>query len=171
MSAEIPKLVGYWRSRKELTKPYNPASMLKTVGGKVQVDKDFWRDDSYDRYPWPGDFVGEWDLDERALVVKYLKVGYPCNHYRGMSGCRLCAQMLGSSERTDGTWLWPDQLDHYVEEHSVLLPPAMLADLWARSFHYQTKEEVARRLGQKPEGHWHMGHDETFWLEWKGGLQ
>jgi hypothetical protein len=41
---------------------------------------------------------------------------------RGLSPCRLCGQLNGSAEYTDGTYVWPEGLAHYVMEHDVRLP-------------------------------------------------
>jgi len=40
----------------------------------------------------------------------------------GLSPCRICGRNNGSLEYTDGTYLWPQGLAHYVDEHEVRLP-------------------------------------------------
>ncbi len=42
--------------------------------------------------------------------------------------CKLCAHAFPPSMSwlSDGVWLWPDDLIHYVEEHSVALPQEFL---------------------------------------------
>jgi len=44
--------------------------------------------------------------------------------YFGGSTCRfLCEnKSVGNKELTDGVWVWPEGLAHYVEVHDVLLP-------------------------------------------------
>jgi hypothetical protein len=42
----------------------------------------------------------------------------------GYSECRLCGARNGSLELTDGVYVWPDGLSHYVRQHSVRLPTA-----------------------------------------------
>ncbi len=50
----------------------------------------------------------------------------------GFSGCRLCGEVNGSAEFTDGVYLWPEGLAHYVREHSVKLPDEVLAHVRRR---------------------------------------
>lgn len=40
----------------------------------------------------------------------------------GLSPCRLCGRQTGAMEYTDGTFVWPEGLAHYVDEHAVRLP-------------------------------------------------
>ena len=42
--------------------------------------------------------------------------------YMGYSMCRLCGRANGSGERTNGAFVWPEGLGHYVREHRVRLP-------------------------------------------------
>ncbi|HXW79436.1 MAG TPA: hypothetical protein VEJ84_08040 [Acidimicrobiales bacterium] len=42
--------------------------------------------------------------------------------YMGYSKCRLCGCRNGSGERTDGVFIWPEGLAHYVRDHAVRLP-------------------------------------------------
>lgn len=45
------------------------------------------------------------------------------------------ARRSGSiSFRTDGTWLWLDDLPDYIEEHGVAIPAAFLAQIEANNF-------------------------------------
>lgn len=73
--------------------------------------------------PDPLDFVDPlWDLEERDLVIVHLRGGTPVNHMMGISECRICGCPNGSYEMTDGLYLWPSGLVHYVEAHNVRLP-------------------------------------------------
>ena len=40
----------------------------------------------------------------------------------GYSYCRICGNTLGSYERTDGTYIWPVDLSHYIRYHEIRLP-------------------------------------------------
>lgn len=60
------------------------------------------------------------ELDE---LVRFLAAGKVANAYKGSSSCRLCGKSNGSTELTDGTWLWPSGLSHYLTAHDVRLPP------------------------------------------------
>jgi len=65
-----------------------------------------------------------------ADVASYLRSGETYEEYRGLSWCRFQCGILhremGSRDLTDGTWVWPEGLAHYVESHSVNLPPRFL---------------------------------------------
>ena len=68
-----------------------------------------------------------WDPVERRKVVEYLRAGSYAIGYMGWSDCRLCARHNGSQEFTDGVYLWPEGLAHYVEDHDVRLPASFVA--------------------------------------------
>ena len=79
-----------------------------------------------DELPAPQELVG---LDPRlASVADYLDHGVIHERYRGMSWCRFaCGEWhMGSCDLTDGVWLWPQGLSHYLRTHSVLLPEAFI---------------------------------------------
>jgi hypothetical protein len=61
-----------------------------------------------------------------ADVATYLSSGQTYEQYRGCSWCRfqcgISAREMGSRDLTDGTWVWPEGLAHYVESHDVNLP-------------------------------------------------
>lgn len=64
-----------------------------------------------------------WDDDEREDVASYLSDGTVARAYMGFSTCRICGLSTnGNLEFTDGVFLWPQGLAHYVREHSVRLP-------------------------------------------------
>jgi hypothetical protein len=63
-----------------------------------------------------------WNATERARVVAYLKAGQVHESWFGFSRCRLCLCPNGSTDRTDGVYVWPDGYAHYVEDHAVKPP-------------------------------------------------
>ena len=40
----------------------------------------------------------------------------------GYSPCRICGQQNGALELSDGVFVWPDGLAHYVSDHLVKPP-------------------------------------------------
>ena len=64
----------------------------------------------------------KWNEDEREMIVGYLKWGLVARAYCGPSMCRFCGIRNGSLELTDGVFVWPEGLAHYVAEHHVRLP-------------------------------------------------
>jgi len=87
----------------------------------------YWRSENSPEWPDPHDFVdSSWDETERHLTVNLLRAGTIARTYRGWSYCRFCAAQNGDNEFTDGTYLWPGGLAHYVESHGVRLPEAFV---------------------------------------------
>lgn len=113
----------------------------------------YWRSDRDPQYPHPSAFVDpNWDEDERAFVVHYLRRGMTARAYMGYSPCRMCdKQNNGSLQVTDGVYTWPEGLAHYVIDHAVRLPQAFVE-------HAYDHEDA---LGEAVV-------DETWWLEQRG---
>jgi len=80
---------------------------------------------------WPDahDFVdAEWDANVRRMVADHLDAATPTPwEFAGYSDCRFCGEPNGTGERTDGTYVWPEGLAHYVTEHNVRLPEEFVA--------------------------------------------
>ena len=59
----------------------------------------------------------------KTAVVAYLQESNPqvqvFERWRGWSSCRVCGQVNGSVCLTDGTYVWPEGLAHYVEAHDL----------------------------------------------------
>ncbi|MBL0886211.1 hypothetical protein [Myceligenerans indicum] len=96
------------------------------VAGKVReplILIGYWRGPGAPNFPDPRDFVDPaWGSHERRHVQRYLEGGMVARVYRGQSSCRFCGEHVGHREQTDGTYLWPEGLAHYVAEHDVRLP-------------------------------------------------
>ena len=76
-------------------------------------------------WPNPRDFVDpDWDEEARLDLALYLENGLIARAYMGYSECRLCGVQNGNLELTDGGYVWPEGLSHYVRQHSVRLPAA-----------------------------------------------
>ena len=87
----------------------------------------YWRSEDDDRWPDPRDLIDEsWSYEERDLVASYFEEGFVPWVFHGSSDCRLCGRANGSAEFTDGIYLWPAGLAHYVRAHSVKLPDEVL---------------------------------------------
>jgi hypothetical protein len=105
--------------------------MLRAIG--------FWiRDLRDESYPAPQELVGALPEERRLSLAHYLESGATFGQYLGYSWCRfvcgaaesVAAQMdtrLGTRDLTDGTWVWPEGLAHYVREHGVVLPEEFMA--------------------------------------------
>lgn len=77
-----------------------------------------------DAYPLPQRLVAPWRGTAREVVVAYLRGGACMVRYPSRSWCRFACGERGMGQRdlTDGTFVWPDGLAHYVERHDVHLP-------------------------------------------------
>lgn len=96
----------------------------------------YWRgsNDREGEYPHPTDWVDwAWAEGERATVGWYFSTGTLLHAYMGLSMCRICGRPNGSAEYTDGTYVWPEGLAHYVDEHGVRLPEEVVSHALSRS--------------------------------------
>lgn len=85
----------------------------------------YWASEGATNWPSPSQFVDEtWDADERDTIADYLDSGLVTRSYMGYSPCRICGCSNGALEMTDGTYVWPEGLAHYLREHGVR-PPAV----------------------------------------------
>lgn len=93
--------------------------ILKAIG--------FWISDETPQFPHPERFVDD-NLDSTLTgnIIDYLESGNVCVQWRGLSHCRFNCKTpsidMGSKDLTDGYWVWPEGLSHYVDKHFVALP-------------------------------------------------
>jgi len=97
--------------------------------------------------------------ETKGRLIKYLKNGRWINEYAGTSYCRFeeCDEnSMGNKDLSDGTWIWPEGLHHYVEVHDISLPMDFVKHAqsinWKRIFTYIPFPE--RKLSSKQ------------WIEW-----
>ena len=64
----------------------------------------------------------QWDEGERFAVYAHLRHGLLARAFLGQSRCRMCEEQVGNAELTDGAYVWPEGLAHYVRHHGVRLP-------------------------------------------------
>jgi hypothetical protein len=94
----------------------------------------YWfHDDAPDAWPRPQLLVGRWRQRDRDAVLAWLRTAPELVRYPHTSWCRFACgeRRLGRSERSDGTFVWPDGLAHYVAVHGVVLPPRFVAHVRA----------------------------------------
>ncbi len=102
----------------------------------------YWRNEQHPEYPDPHDFVDEgWDEDRRLAVAGYLFRGVMPWTMMGLSPCRICGQTNGSVEYSDGVYVWPEGLAHYVEDHFVRLPPEVEQHILDQMARYEERDE------------------------------
>lgn len=83
--------------------------------------------------PRPQALVGTWRPAVREAVLRYLRAGKVLVRYPEPSFCRFdCGEpAMGKSDCTDGRFVWPEGLAHYVEHHDVQLPESFVAHVVA----------------------------------------
>jgi hypothetical protein len=130
------RIVGYWR-----TAP--PAEYLGLPEPRALVT--------------PG-----WEPERRDRLVAYLRAGTLLASYAGFSSCRFAdcqhpeRDRLGNTDLTDGAWVWPEGLWHYVRDHAVRLPDELVARAAAHGFAAPAPSDAAAQLAP----------DAAFWLRW-----
>ena len=83
----------------------------------------YWASETQREWPEVKDLVdADWDEAEKEKLATYLSHGILARAYLGKSTCRICESPNGSTELTDGTYVWPEGLSHYVLEHNVRIP-------------------------------------------------
>lgn len=102
----------------------------------------YWRSREQPELPDPAAHVdAAWEQEERQAALVYLQSAPACMRFLGYSTCRLCGQSgaeLGDSDLTDGTWIWPQGLAHYLSQHALRPPEPFLAHLRQRRFRLAT---------------------------------
>lgn len=71
-----------------------------------------------------------WQENERSLAIIHLQKGIEVFTWKGFSWCRFgCGipyEMMGNRDLSDGTYIWPEGLPHYLAKHSVRLPDTFI---------------------------------------------
>jgi len=92
------------------------------------IEVGFWRRyqdasiDPSDSRPWPEHSV---QRTSHEIVMSYLESGFMESIEFGYAQCRLCGACepaLGCLSLTDGKYVWPEGLVHYLREHHIMLP-------------------------------------------------
>lgn len=78
------------------------------------------------------------NTDLREQMFHYLRSGREVVQYVGYSWCRFDCGVddceMGSTELTDGVWIWPEGLAHYVASHELSLPDKFVEHARANGF-------------------------------------
>lgn len=85
----------------------------------------YWRSKMESGWPDPAWFIDEaWSRSEAAAVVEHVQRGEPVAVAAGVDWCRFrCSrEHLGTAMLSDGTYVWPQSLVHYMLAHAVRPP-------------------------------------------------
>ncbi|HLX59797.1 MAG TPA: hypothetical protein VKX17_00815, partial [Planctomycetota bacterium] len=108
---------------------------------------------------------------ERKLILRYLRSGVVFAEFLGFPFCRFTCgipnESMGCREFTDGEWVWPEGLVHYVEAHDVVLPDEFVLTMRQNRFRVPTVklkespiDEFASAIPSEPN------FSLEFWLNW-----
>ncbi len=87
----------------------------------------YWQSDREPGLPHPKNFIKDQiSAEDRKLLVEYLDRGKVLMQCLGYSFCRFnCGTPdyeMGTANLTDGKYVWPEKLSHYISKHDVWLP-------------------------------------------------
>ena len=78
-----------------------------------------------------------WNPNDKDQIVKYLETASTAavSGYEDMD-CPVCknAKWNPSHYRSDGVWLWPSDLAHFVDEHQMRIPERFLVHIRASNY-------------------------------------
>jgi len=110
--------------------------------------KEEANDTAVEHFPSIIDVSGaEWDDDEIQKVVSYLRSGTVAIASPGIArnvvdGTQLSAT---TSWKSDGVWLWPDTLAHYLQRYRIQLPGKLVDHIRANGYVVPSVPEHALR--------------------------
>ena len=109
--------------------------------------------------------LGHCSYDQRVLA--YVDGGIEVAVCMGYSTCRCCDiadEEMGSRDLTDGTWVWPEGLSHYLRVHKLPLPNAFLQTM------HENCHAVPILQQRERQGGWTTDYDFTFWHTWTAAV-
>ncbi len=103
--------------------------------------------------------LGEASVDDRLLA--YLDSGHVVGRHMGYSQCRCCGrEVVGTCDLSDGEWVWPQGLSHYLREHGLPLPEPVLSTFQDREY----QVPLSAPSPPVPDEAWE--YDFSFWHDW-----
>jgi len=148
------KLIGYWNKLGKYSNRNHLASLLPIQYRESYLNSLKLNDSIIpEKYIDPSKLIDKdfWMKYNKSETILYLKNGTPIKWYRGFSSCRICGKILGVHERTDGVWYWPDQFEHYIENHDIRIPEDFLNNLSKVKFNTEKRQ---------------LELDESYWQNW-----
>jgi hypothetical protein len=162
------KAVGYWRPSEDMLQ----RELECGYGGRPREEiaaqmtaRRKWR-----RHPLPDPAClvwAGWNPAELPGILAYLRAGQEWIRFNGWSycrfGCGIAPSALGDRDLTDGVWVWPEGLAHYVGMHAVRLPDEFIDHMRSQGWRAPTEPitswvELAAVDRPQVNG--------TFWTAW-----
>jgi hypothetical protein len=124
--------IGYWRA---LSHPGDQIPEHHDLLGMAPLRADGGysgpQADAFMRLPWPGDHLDpDMPADLRLRICNALESAPIVARYCGNARSRLQPKgSCGGCERSNGEWVWPNGLVHYVSDHGLVLCDEFLHSL------------------------------------------
>lgn len=124
---------------------------LNRKGDEIHMNKlialGYWKSEKQGDMPKPEDFIDfDWNIDTREAVISYLKeLDRPENTIAsGYTKCNLncMVELVDLGICSDGTFVWPRSLVHYVEYHGVIMPNSFIEHV------FNANKEVKSPFGE-----------------------
>jgi hypothetical protein len=130
----------------------------------------YWRTADRTDLPDPRRLAGE--SNPAAVcdrICRYLREGQVFMAYFGFSSCRFeCGVSfgeMGTCDLTDGVWVWPEGLHHYVRHHTLRLPEEFVETM--RESGWRVRGPLPLRGGElRPDGSIRLPVTYDFWIDW-----
>ena len=97
----------------------------------------YWNNFYSNRWVHPRILIDfSWEVKNRTKIINYLQKAMVYSISFGTSPNRFFRgpNMIGDSEYTDGTWVWPSGLASYVELYHIRLPDEFIQHLQQQQF-------------------------------------
>jgi hypothetical protein len=140
----VPNGVGYWGDSEGLSDLPCPQSLVRTG----------------------------WQAHDLDRIAAYLRGGHTFAVWCGLAFCRFtgCGQVIGSRDLTDGEWVWPQGLEHYLLQHGVCLPDAFVATMRVNRWEVPAACSRIDLVQLRNAGGGPFG-DLSEWIEWARDFQ
>jgi len=132
----------------------------------------YWSD-LYENGVTPAYLCGKYDSQTKDKIVRYLKSGIRGTEFLGYARCRFECEYsstkdLGNTDMTDGSWMWPEGLSHYVEKHNLLLPPEFVSHMKDNNFNLPIIDPDFIKIYQGGENPLsiEVSSNEKIWVAW-----
>lgn len=90
-----------------------------------------------------------WNQPDKGQLVRYLSQAPIAVAGGAIMTCRLCtSQVPMTTFQSDGIWLWPKGLVHYVVQHFVVLPDRLVEHI--RRHLYDPPQDLGRSTHELP---------------------
>ena len=103
----------------------------------------------------------DWKVENIERIIRYLQkspVYIVCIGKPEIWICDICGGLVSkdnSLHLSDGTWVWPSGIEHFICRHSLVLPPKMIEHIRSRRYNLPKKITIdfnnIIKVGQEKE--------------------